>query len=127
VDLGRPGWNDIVADGRGNVYVNGAGFNPMAGEAFRPGSVFLVTADSAVRQVAEDVAFPNGMAVTPDNSTLIVADSYRHHLVAFDIGADGGLAERYCRPSIWTAAASPARWAAQTGQRCSSRPPNGAA
>jgi hypothetical protein len=34
VDLGRPGWNDIVADGRGNVYVNGAGFNPMAGEAF---------------------------------------------------------------------------------------------
>ena len=30
-DLGRPGWNDIVADGRGNVYVNGAGFDPMAG------------------------------------------------------------------------------------------------
>ena len=30
-DLGRPGWNDIVVDGRGNAYVNGAGFNPMAG------------------------------------------------------------------------------------------------
>ena len=94
VDLGRPGWNDIVADGRGNVYVNGAGFNPMAGEAFRPGSVFHVTADGMVRQVAEDVAFPNGMAVTPDNSTLIVADSYRHHLVAFDIDADGSLSNR---------------------------------
>jgi sugar lactone lactonase YvrE len=35
-DLGRPGWNDIVVDGRGNAYVNGAGFNPMAGEEFRP-------------------------------------------------------------------------------------------
>src|SRR4051794_10986489 len=92
--LGRPGWNDIVADGRGNVYVNGAGSNPMSGEAFRPGSVFLATADGAARQVAEDVAFPNGMAVTPDNSTLIVADSYRHHLLAFDIGADGSLAGR---------------------------------
>jgi len=93
-DLGRPGWNDIVVDSRGNAYVNGAGFNPMAGEEFRPGSVHMVTADGAVRQVAGDIAFPNGMAVTPDNSTLIVADSYRHQLVAFDIGADGGLSGR---------------------------------
>ena len=94
-DLGRPGWNDVVADGRGNVYVNGAGSNPMSGEAFRPGSVFLAAADGSVRQVADDIAFPNGMAVTADNSTLIVADSYRHSLVAFDIGADGGLSNRW--------------------------------
>ena len=93
-DLGRPGWNDIVVDGRGNAYVNGAGFNPMAGEEFRPGSVHLVAADGAVRQVADDIAFPNGMAVTADNSTLIVADSYRHHLVAFDIGGNGSLSNR---------------------------------
>jgi sugar lactone lactonase YvrE len=93
-DLGRSGWNDVVADGRGNVYINGAGFNPMAGEAFRPGSVFLAAADGSPRQVADDIAFPNGMAVTADNATLIVADSYRHSLVAFDIGADGGLSGR---------------------------------
>ena len=93
-DLGTPGWNDIVVDGRGNAYVNRAGFNPMAGEQFRPGFVHLVTPDGSVRQVADDFAFPNGMAVTADNSTLIVADSYRHNLVAFDIGADGGLRRR---------------------------------
>ena len=93
-DLGQPGWNDIVVDGRGNIYVNRAGFNPMAGEEFRPGFVFLAAADGSVRQVADDIAFPNGMAVTADNSTLIVADSYRHNLVAFDIGADGGLSGR---------------------------------
>lgn len=93
-DLGRPGWNDIVVDGRGNVYVNGAGFNPMAGEEFRPGSVYVVTADGAVRQVADDIAFPNGMAVTADNSTLIVADSYRHQLVGFGIEKDGSLSGR---------------------------------
>jgi sugar lactone lactonase YvrE len=93
-DLGRSGWNDVVADGRGNVYVNGAGFDPMGGEAFRPGCVVLATANGSVRQVADDLAFPNGMTVTPDNSTLIVADSYRHSLVAFDIDADGGLTGR---------------------------------
>ena len=92
-DLGQPGWNDIVADGLGHIYVNRVGFNPMAGEAFRPGFVFLV-ADGSVREVACDIAFPNGMAVTADNSTLIVADSYRHNLVAFDIDPDGGLSNR---------------------------------
>jgi sugar lactone lactonase YvrE len=44
--------------------------------------------------VADGVAFPNGMAVTPDNSTLIVAESYAKRLTAFDIGADGGLSNR---------------------------------
>jgi sugar lactone lactonase YvrE len=93
-DLGDGGWNDIVIDGRGNAYVNGAGFNPMAGEAPKPGGVSLVTPDGQVREVAGDIAFPNGMAVTPDNSTLIVADSYGHCLVAFDIAADGTLSAR---------------------------------
>ena len=93
-DLGETGWNDIVVDGRGNAYVNRIGFNPMAAEEFTPGFVHLATAAGWVRQVADDIAFPNGMAVSPDNATLIVADSYRHHLVAFDIGADGGLSDR---------------------------------
>jgi sugar lactone lactonase YvrE len=93
-DLGTPGWNDIVVDGRGNAYVNRAGFNAMAGEAFEPGFVFLATMDGSVRRVADDIAFPNGMTVTADNSTLIVADSYRHSLIAFDVDADGGLSNR---------------------------------
>ncbi|MEU0437195.1 SMP-30/gluconolactonase/LRE family protein [Streptomyces sp. NPDC006290] len=93
-DLGRPGWNDIVVDGRGSTYVNRADFDPMTGEAAKPGSVSLVSPDGSVREVADDIAFPNGMAVTPDGSTLIVADSYRHSLVAFDIGADGALSGR---------------------------------
>jgi sugar lactone lactonase YvrE len=98
-DLGQPGWNDIVADGRGNIYVNRAGFNPMAGEDVRPGFVYHVAPGAAgaagtVRQAADDILFPNGMAVTAGNSTLIVADSYRNELVAFDIGADGALSGR---------------------------------
>ena len=86
-------WNDIVVDGRGNAYVNNIGFDFPDGEV-RPGIVALVTPDGAARQVADDVAFPNGMAVTPDNSTLIVAESYGKQLSAFDIAADGSLANR---------------------------------
>jgi sugar lactone lactonase YvrE len=93
-ELGRPGWNDIVVDGRGNAYVNRAGFNMMAGEPVKPGFVALVTPGGDVRDVADDIEFPNGMAVTPDNATLVVADSYRHCLVAFDIDADGSLSNR---------------------------------
>ena len=44
--------------------------------------------------MADGVAFPNGMAVTPDNSTLILAESYGKRLTAFDIAADGDLSNR---------------------------------
>ncbi|MEV0536402.1 SMP-30/gluconolactonase/LRE family protein [Kitasatospora sp. NPDC050463] len=89
----RP-WNEVAVDGRGNAYVNGIGFDLMSGEAPAPGLLALVTPDGAVRRVADDLAFPNGMAVTPDGSTLIVAESYASRLTAFTIAPDGGLTDR---------------------------------
>jgi sugar lactone lactonase YvrE len=91
--LSPGGWNEIVADGRGNAYINAAGFDMMAGEAFKPGIVALAKSDGSVRQVADGVAFPNGMAVSPDNRVLVVAESYGRKLTAFDIGADGSLSK----------------------------------
>jgi sugar lactone lactonase YvrE len=88
----RP-WNEIVVDGRGNAYLNNIGFDFPDGE-FAPGIIALVTPDGSARQVADGVAFPNGMVVTPDNSTLILAESYGKRLTAFDIAADGGLSNR---------------------------------
>ena len=87
-------WNEIVVDGRGNAYVNGVGFDMMAGEPFSPGVIGLVAPDGTARQVADDLHFPNGMAVTADNATLIVAESYAQRLTAFDILEDGGLGKR---------------------------------
>ena len=85
--------NELVVDSRGNIYVNGGtNFHPAEGEA--PGFVALVTPDGRVRRVAEELAFPNGMAVTPDDSTLIVSESFAGTLTAFDIGRDGSLANR---------------------------------
>ena len=74
-------FNEIVVDGRGNAYVNG-------------GIVALVAPDGSARPVAGDLEFGNGMAVTPDNSTLIVAESHGNRLTAFDIAADGSLSGR---------------------------------
>jgi sugar lactone lactonase YvrE len=89
-----PAVNELVVDGRGHAYVNGGGFDLMAGEEFAPGVIALVTGDGPARQVAGGLAFPNGMLVMPDGSTLIVAESYAKRLTAFDIDADGGLANR---------------------------------
>lgn len=92
--LSATGWNEIVVDGRANVYINAGNFNPLAGEKFVPGIIAVIAPDGSVRQVADDIAFPNGMAVTSDNLTLIIAESYGKKLTAFDIAADGGLSNR---------------------------------
>jgi len=170
--LSEFGSNDIVVDGRGNTYVNNCNFDMTAGPPagpVAPGFLTLVTPDGEITVVADDLAFPNGMAVTADNSTLVVAESYRNRLTAFDIDADGSLgarriwaelgtgtpdgicidddgavwyadvphkgvsgssrADRYCRPSTWTAAPSPACSMApvrtRTDRPCSSSRPDG--
>jgi sugar lactone lactonase YvrE len=92
--LSQYGWNEIVVDGRGNAYVNNIDFDFMGGGEFAPGIIALVTPDGSIRQVADGIAFPNGMVVTPDNSTLIVAESFAGRLSGFDIAADGGLSNR---------------------------------
>jgi sugar lactone lactonase YvrE len=86
--------NEIVVDGRGNIYLNGADFNFVAGEAPRPGYIKLITPDGELRQVAGDIQFPNGMVITPDDRTLIISESFAGRLTAFDIGADGSLSGR---------------------------------
>jgi sugar lactone lactonase YvrE len=93
------GWSELTVDGRGNAYVNTinfdfANFGDVIASGTAPGKIALVTADGTAREVADGLAFPNGMAVAPDNDTLIVAESFAARLTAFDIGADGGLSNR---------------------------------
>ncbi len=121
--LSEHGWNEIVVDGGGNTYLNNIEFDLMAGEDFSPGIIALVAPDGSARQVADGIAFPNGMAVTSDRSALIVAESYAAKLTAFDIRADGDLTNR----RVWAELDGPpdgicidaegAVWAA-AGNRC---------
>ena len=86
-------WNEIAVDARGNAYVNSIGFD-FPGEDFAPGIVVLVTPDGAVTTVADGLAFPNGMALTADGASLIVAESYAEQLTAYDIEPEGALSGR---------------------------------
>ncbi|SCL27498.1 Sugar lactone lactonase YvrE [Micromonospora rhizosphaerae] len=118
-------WNDIVVDDRGNAYVNNIGFDFPGGE-FVPGLVVLVTPEGDVEQVADDLAFPNGMAISPDGATLVVAESYANRLTAYDIGSDGVLSNRHVwaetpddHPDGICMDAEDAIWYADVGnQRC---------
>jgi sugar lactone lactonase YvrE len=96
--LSEKPWNDIVIDGRANTYVNNIGFDFPGGEP-APGLIALVPSDGSVRKVADDLAFPNGMAITADGATLLVAESYANQLTAYDILSDGALANR----RVWAA------------------------
>jgi len=86
--------NEIVVDGRGYVYINGADFDFVGGGAPEPGYIKVVTPDGQLRQVAGDIQFPNGMVITPDGRTLIISESFAGRLTAFDIDGDGGLSGR---------------------------------
>jgi sugar lactone lactonase YvrE len=85
-------WNDIAVDPRGNVFVNNIGYDFPAGEP-APGFVAVVTPGGRARRVADDLLFPNGMAVA-GGDTLIVAESHASRLTAFDIAPDGSLGGR---------------------------------
>jgi sugar lactone lactonase YvrE len=97
--LSPHGWSEITVDRRGNVYANTINFDFADFEAVltsgqAPGKIALVTPDGDVREVANEIAFPNGMVITPDNKTLIVAESFAARLTAFDIAEDGTLSNR---------------------------------
>jgi sugar lactone lactonase YvrE len=92
IDGAHP-WNDIATDSRGNAFVNNIGYDFPGGEPV-PGLIAVVTPDGKARQVADGLLFPNGMAVTADDTTLIVAESHAGRLTAFDIAADGTLSGR---------------------------------
>jgi sugar lactone lactonase YvrE len=93
------GWSEMTVDGRGNVYVNSinfdfADFDETLASGKAPGKIALIAPDGDAREVADGIAFPNGMVVTPDNKTLIVAESFAGRLTAFNVSNDGRLSNR---------------------------------
>jgi sugar lactone lactonase YvrE len=77
---------DMVVDSLGRAYIGS--------QAFQGGVILRVNPDNSVCVVAHDLDFPNGMAITADHKTLIVAESIGRRLSAFSIGDDGGLLDR---------------------------------
>lgn len=86
--------NEVVVDPRGHVYVNGFDGTFTAAGFPEPGWIDRLLPEGGSRRVAEDIDFPNGMVVTPDGSTLVVAESVAGRLTAFDVAEDGTLSGR---------------------------------
>jgi len=95
---GEHPWNELVLAGDGSAYVNNIGFaydgtaTPSAAGAV--GFVVLVRPDGSTSMVADELAFPNGMAITDDGGTLLVAESWGSRITAYAIGDDGSLRDR---------------------------------
>jgi sugar lactone lactonase YvrE len=85
--------NDLVVDSHGRAYVGNFGFDLMGGAPVQSTMIHRVDPDGTVRLVAEDLRFPNGSVIT-DAGVLLVGETMGNRFTAFDILADGGLANR---------------------------------
>lgn len=86
--------NDMVVDAQGRAYVGNFGYDRHKGEAQRTTAIARIDPDGSVSVAADDLLFPNGMVITPDGGTLIVAETFAHRLTAFAVGAGGALSQR---------------------------------
>lgn len=103
--------NDMVVARDGTAYVGNFGFDLDAEMVARGVPAVIaehptarlarISPDGAVSVAAEDMHFPNGSVITPDDKTLIVGETLGGCLTAFDIGADGTLSNRRVWASLW--------------------------
>lgn len=86
--------NDMLVDAQGRAYIGNFGWNLYEEAEMRSTHLLMVEPDGRVRVVADGLTFPNGMALTRDGRTLLVAESFAARITAFDVAADGGLSGR---------------------------------
>lgn len=86
--------NDMIVDRQGRAYVGNFGFDLHGGGTPAPTVLMRVDPDGSSHVAAEDLMFPNGMAIAEGGRTLIVAETFGARLTAFAIAADGTLSGR---------------------------------
>ncbi|WP_448479708.1 SMP-30/gluconolactonase/LRE family protein [Mycolicibacter minnesotensis] len=86
--------SELVPADLGDMVVDAAGRAYIGSQAYSGGVLVRVDPDASVHLVTEDLDFPNGMAITPDGGTLIVAESMGRRLTRFTVDADGELRDR---------------------------------
>jgi sugar lactone lactonase YvrE len=86
--------NDMTVGPTGIAYIGSMGYDMHAGEIPGPAQLLGVTSAGEARVLADGLSMPNGMVVTTDGSTLVVAETMGNRLTAFSIAADGSLSEQ---------------------------------
>jgi sugar lactone lactonase YvrE len=85
---------DLTPANLGDMVIDDAGRAYIGSQAFSGGVIVRLDPDDNATVVAEDLDFPNGMVITADRKTLIVAESIGRRLTAFAIHDDGALGDR---------------------------------
>jgi sugar lactone lactonase YvrE len=95
---GRPfvGPNDFAADGSGGIYFSASGVYDI--KAPVTGSVLHLSAGGGIVRVADSIHYSNGLTVSKDGRSLLVAEMLAGRILAFPIKADGSLGPR----SVWS-------------------------
>jgi sugar lactone lactonase YvrE len=84
--------DDMIVDGLGRAYVGDLGFDlPPPPDRGSVGRIILVMPNGATRIVTDGLRFPNGIAISADNSRLVVAEMDGDCLAEYDIEPDGSL------------------------------------
>jgi sugar lactone lactonase YvrE len=89
--------NDLVTDATRRTYVGGRAVTGRDRQGVRrpngnwPDSIIRIDGDGSAATVANGLRSPNGMALSPDRRTIIVAQTEGRNLLAYDVGSDGGL------------------------------------
>jgi len=86
--------NDMVVDDQGRAYVGNFGYDLFNDADPEDAELVLIEPDGAHRVVATGLMFPNGMVLTDNDTTLVVAETFGSRLTAFDRDAHGNLGNR---------------------------------
>lgn len=86
--------NDCVTASDGITYTGCLEYDLLTGEPPAPGKLLMTTAEGVTRVAAENLLFPNGVAVTADGGTLLIAQTQAGEITAFDRATDGSLSNR---------------------------------
>jgi 2-polyprenyl-6-methoxyphenol hydroxylase-like FAD-dependent oxidoreductase/sugar lactone lactonase YvrE len=82
---------DLVVDRAGGIFVGDVGAKVLQGEAPRQGRLIRVEPDGQARVVQEGLHFPNGMVITQDGNTLLLAETMKQCVLQLRIEPDGSL------------------------------------
>ncbi len=91
-NLQRP--NDLIADRKGGVYFTDPGANPPAGQPAGPTAVYYIRPNGTLLRIADDIARPNGVILSPDERVLYVANTLGEAVIAWDVNDDGSVRNR---------------------------------
>lgn len=90
---GVMGFNDLGAAPDGSVYVGSLWFMPFRGEQPVPGEIWRIPAQGDAAPVAGGVLWANGIGFSPDGAIAYGSDYARSCVLAWDVAADGSLAD----------------------------------